>query len=186
MRVLWYLSWIPLAILAIITSLLAYPLVPIAVLLRKNEKLPWVFRWLETFDNPIYGEPAHVARWASFVKQFPTIGPFVQRVAWLWRNKAYNFDYWVCGREYSAPYRLWGDPKVESGSPYAREGWVLIMTEKTWGFFAFIPHLKIGQYQYYFRIYLGWKTKKLGQHPNTRERAMLASHFNPFRRRKIK
>lgn len=186
MRVLWYLSWFPLAIVAVVVGLLAYPLVPIAVLLRKNEKLPWYFWWLETYDNPIYGEPSHIRRWQQFVSAHPLIGPYVQRVAWLWRNKAYNFDYWICGRDYGAPFRLWGNPHTESGYPSAVPGYVFITTPKTWCLFAFLPLLTIGSYRYYLRLYLGWKTKKLGTYPTANEHAMLASHINPFRRIKIK
>lgn len=186
MRVLWYLSWIPLAIVAVVVGLLAYPLVPIAVLFRKKERLPWIFWWLETYDNPIYGEPSHIRRWQTFVAAHPLIGPYVQRVAWLWRNKAYNFDYWICGREFSGPFRLWGNPNVESGSPIVSEGYVFILTPKTWCLFAFLPLVKIGDYRYYLRLYLGWKTKTLGKHPDKEGRAMLASHVNPFRRIKIK
>lgn len=185
MWLFWYLSWLPLAVIGTLGGILAYPLVPIAVLFRKGDHLPWCFRWLETFDNPIYGEPSHYRRWAAFVAKNPSIGEYVQIVAWLWRNKAYNLDYWLCGRQYSGPFKLRGDPFVESGSPVAHPGWVLITTATTWGFFAFIPHLKIGGYQYYFRIYLGWKTKKLGQYPETNERAMLGTHINPFRRIKL-
>lgn len=185
MKIFYYLSWIPLAIADFFVSLLAYPLAPVAVLFVKNNHLPDAFWFLETHDEPLLGDKGHIERWQPFVHKWGRFGIYCQRVAWLWRNKAYNFSYHVTGREMQGPCKVRGNPKVESGSPTLVPGYVLITTEKSWCFFAFIPWLKVGKRQFYVRAYLGWKMKKLGNHPLIKERAMIANHINPFRNIKI-
>lgn len=181
MKFLYYVSWLPLALIDFLVALTAYPLAPIAVLFARDEHLPRWAWYLETHDEPLYGDSGHIERWFEFAQRHGDFGAYCQRVAWLWRNKAYNYSYWIAGRPMEGPFRMWGNPKVESGNPVNIPGYLFVTTDKAWCLFAFIPYLRIGKRQFYIRIYFGWKMKKLANYPDIHERAMLGNHFSPFR-----
>ncbi len=70
MRYLKYASWIFLALLDPIAATLAVILAPFVVPFYGEKKghLPFGFRWMETYDNPIDGDEGHVKRWAKIRK----------------------------------------------------------------------------------------------------------------------
>lgn len=185
-----FFKWVVLSFFSLIITILAYPIVPIAVLFRKDGKLPKIFYWFETYDNPVEGELAHWERWESFRNKYGKFGLYCQCVGWLWRNKGYNFAYHVCGINVDNTrneIKFKGDTQVESGSPVYHYGYLWATCESGWSLFAFIPHLKIGNTQYCLRVYLGWKFK--GRIDNDQKKVthhMLACHINPFRKRILK
>ena len=92
--------WLLYLPLTTIVCLLAFPLAPIIALFADgqgdvtlSDKNP-LRLWL-TPDNPIEGDSGHFDRWAGFVAAHPKIGMYIQRVAWLWRNKAYGWRWTV-------------------------------------------------------------------------------------------
>lgn len=102
------------AMLSFVASTLAYPLVPVAVLLAdKDGRLPYIFRWLETFDAlgwaGGYYEPAVFAVAKKHGKRAALI-------YWLWRNKAYTLRNWM--RADITSYM----PRSESGKYEQAEG----------------------------------------------------------------
>ncbi|AHJ86977.1 hypothetical protein STP4a_123 [Salmonella phage STP4-a] len=180
-----YASWIFLVPLDFISMVLAVVLTPFIVPFysEKTGHLPKGFRWMETYDNPIDGDRGHIERWSK-IRKIPVLGKYFQRVAWLWRNKAYNFAYYVLGRPATSEFHYRGNPNVESGSPdKAHHGWLFMWNDDAWGVFAAVPYLRIGKIQFYLRVYCGWKLKSLLSRPIPR--AMLAFHINPFRFYKI-
>lgn len=180
MKLLKYLSWVLLVPLDFISMVLAVILAPFVVPFHndKTGKLPYGFDWMMTYDNPIDGDRGHVERWAK-IRKLPG-GVYLQRVAWLWRNKAYNFAYHKLGRDCSSEFHYRGNPDVESGSPdKAHHGWLWMWNDDAWGVFASVPYLKVGGITFYLRVYCGWKLKSLLSRKIPK--AMLAFHINPFR-----
>lgn len=115
MRYLKYASWIFLALLEPFAAILAVILAPFVVPFYSEKKghLPFGFRWMETYDNPIDGDKGHVERWAK-IRKIGKLGVYMQRVGWLWRNKAYNFSYHVLGRDVKDVTKWKGNINVSS------------------------------------------------------------------------
>lgn len=86
-----YLRWLFVTLFAIATTLLSIPLTPIAVLLAdtKNGRLSWIFRWMETPDCALPGDPNHVG------KPSTRLGWYWASMRWLWRNPAYRATDWA-------------------------------------------------------------------------------------------
>ncbi|AIA64972.1 hypothetical protein AVV44_gp267 [Cronobacter phage S13] len=170
MKLLKYISWIFLIPLDWISMCLAVLLAPFVVPFYNEKKghLPYIFRWMETFDNSIDGDGGHIERWQGKPRYF-------QRVAWLWRNKAYNFAYYALGREVTKTYSK-GRSDVESDKNHT--GQLLMWNDNAWGYFCYYP-LAFG---FYLRVYCGWKLKGPANGSKDK-RAMLAFHINPFRRK---
>lgn len=183
MRFLKYASWIVLVPLDIITGVLAILFAPFVVPFynEKTGRLPKGFRWMETFDNPIDGDGGHIRRWASIRYHLGDFGVYMQRVGWLWRNKAYNFAYHVLGREATSKFNWKGNPKTEGGPNPVNHGYLLMWNESAWGLYVYKPWLRIHKVQFCLRVYAGWKLKQEVSDPVNLDRAMLAFHFNPFR-----
>jgi hypothetical protein len=176
-----YLSWIVLIPVDFISMVLAVIIAPFIVPFYsdKSGHLPKGFRWMETYDNPIDGDKGHIERWSK-IRKIPVIGKYLQRVAWLWRNKAYNFAYYKLGRDATSKFHYRGNPDIESGSSDPKHhGWLWMWNDEAWGLFAVIPWLKVGKITFYVRIYCGWKLKS--ELSRDIDRAMLAFHINPIR-----
>ena len=182
MRYLKYFSWIFLAPLELLVSILAVILAPFVVPFYNEEKghLPFGFRWMETYDNPIDGDRGHVERWAK-IRDKGKLGVYLQRVGWLWRNKAYNFSYHVLGREVKDVTNWKGNINI---SQDGQTGYLLMWNSNAWGLFAFIPSIKLFGKQFYWRIYIGWKLKSVvpEERAFSRKRVMLAFHIHPLRK----
>lgn len=81
-----YLRWILITIYAIATTLLAVLITPIVVPFAdiKTGRMPWLFRWMETPDVLLPGDPHHVGTPTSI------LGWYWTSMRWLWRNPAYR------------------------------------------------------------------------------------------------
>ena len=185
MRYLKYLSWILLAPLDPVMSVLCVILAPFVVPFynEKTGHLPYIFRWMETYDNPIDGDKGHIERWEE-VRKIGSFGVYLQRVAWLWRNKAYNFSYHVLGREIASVTKWKGNIHVSSDVEDNQQGYLLMWNDNAWGLFAFVPSFRLFGKQFYWRIYVGWKLKSVVPEDRafSRERVMLAFFISPFRK----
>lgn len=185
-----YLIWVLLVPLDLLTGALAIILAPFVVPFRKDNHLPSLFSWMETYDNPLQGDKGHLERWTPIVDKLASfklkwLGDYLQIVAWLWRNKAYNFAYHQLGRAVPTPVKISGNPDTESSREEYNFGYIYGVAEDgTWGLFLYKPWLTIGKFTFCIRIYIGWKIK--GDRywknvTNPTEHAMLAFHINPFR-----
>ena len=78
MRYLKYASWIFLALLEPFAATLAVILAPFVVPFYSEKKghLPFGFRWMETYDNPIDGDEGHVKRWAK-IRKIGKLGVYI-------------------------------------------------------------------------------------------------------------
>jgi len=161
-------------------TLLAYPMAPvIAYYYIKFKEIPfWGIPWI-TFDNGIYGDNGHVERWKNYVAKYPKWGLYCQYVAWLWRNKAYNYSYYTAGVEGRVLKESeWiGNPLVESGKPGVEGYFFAIREDGYFGLFIF-KHITD---KFALRVYLGWKFKGDVKQEGTRERTMMATFISPFR-----
>lgn len=183
-----------------ITTLLAFPLSPIICLFADGKgdvtlsKKNILRMWL-TPDNPIEGDKGHYERWAGFVEKHPKIGMYVQRVFWLWRNKAYGWSWYVFNCEIPADMKLyqWGNPEV-SDKPYKPGYWIGLTSKNIftcyWMLYVTFPTFP-GKC---FRAYLGWKMRsplswrlKKESNPDFVIKyysAMYVSAINPWKTRK--
>lgn len=121
--------WPFFAALSGVASLIAFPVVPVVVLLWM---LPKPFAWLQkpfdwllwpfmTYDNPIDGDGGHLERWPgpknagrnTLRDRFHRwLYSYCRRVGWLWRNRVYNISYYCFGRTLVGVLTTKGNGKV--------------------------------------------------------------------------
>ena len=161
-------TWIPLFLLSMLINVLSLVLAPfIAYISLGNsgtKQVPAYLAWFMTHDNTIDGDEGHLARWPGDTKWIR----FKRRVAWLWRNKGYTFDYDVCGEKIKHDIMSYGDTGT---TDHGQAGWLFQFdSEYTWEFYLI--------YRYPFkqdkclRIRFGWKIDE-GKEDDTK--AMLAT-----------
>lgn len=148
----------------LITTVLAYPLAPIIALFSDSEGNSTlgeknILRLWLTPDNTMLGDSKNKARWESFVSKYPKVGPYIQRVAWLWRNKAYGWSWYLLNTEIKEGQEIYwcGDPRTDC-DPYHPGVW-LATTKKNpltarWMAYLVLPTWPKSKC---IRIYLGWK-----------------------------
>ena len=161
------LLWGFLFIFSMIVNLMSFPLSPIIALLSlPKDKVPKIFNWWMTHDNPIDGDSGHLERWpgdTTWIK-------FKRRTAWLWRNKGYSFDYYVTGRVIGNHLTTHGDPMV-SDRPLTKGVLFQYDENNTWEFYLIYPYpIKA---QKCLRLRFGWKLDDLKV--GTGERMMMAT-----------
>lgn len=189
--------WLLYLPLTTIVCLLAFPLAPIIALFANGQgdvtlsyKNP-LRLWL-TPDNPIEGDSGHFERWANFVAEHPKIGMYVQRVAWLWRNKAYGWRWTVFSTFVAADDELlqYGDSETDN-DPYHPGVWFATTSRNPvkarWMLYVICPTFS-GRC---LRVYLGWKLQSACkyriQHADNPEfvvpdyTAMFVCSVNPWR-----
>lgn len=131
----------------IMALVLAFPLVPVAVLLSDKEgRLPKPLRWLETFDALGWSGPLSEP---TVKKTYDRWGPKAGLIHWLWRNKNYTLKYWMRA-------------KVPVGTVGKERG---VYTPARWGYSSWSaqmgpywewrPCFGIGFVHFYLRV--GWK-----------------------------
>jgi hypothetical protein len=155
-----YLTYILLAPLSLLVTLLALILSPILPLFAKYEfgwcdnhsyeavepRLPNWLNWFMTPDNSLFGD--------STFKQINGIG-YLARVKWLIRNPAYSFAL----RYLTAPYTtaVYGDNLIKDNSN-AKAGWCLV---KANGLFQFTYIKRIFSSSCCVYVVLGWNIRHL-------------------------
>lgn len=162
--------WILLSPLDMLVSMLAFPLAPFIVAFG----VPWwSWPWL-THDNTIDGDAGHFERWPDNGTAWRR---YCRRVAWLWRNRGYNFSYHVCGVDTSNPARIIAGRQFwRDASP---KGWCVATCGKAWMIFGWLPYSSTRG----LRVYLGWKLRGKIDKPHENPRAMLVTHVNPVKGR---
>lgn len=165
--------WFLLAPLDMLVSLLAFPLAPFIVLCTSPVGIApaWAWPWL-THDNPIDGDAGHRRRWAGRPS-------WMRRIAWLWRNRGYNFSYHVCGVATMAPIYVHGG-KAFWLEP-TPQGWCFATCGKAWMLFVWLPWGRLFGIKRGLRVYLGWKLRGEIDDPVNTDRAMLVTHINPVK-----
>lgn len=161
--------WFILVPLDMLVSLLAFPIAPFIVMCTSSEGIVpwWAWLWL-THDNLIDGDSGHLERWTGK----PV---WKRRIAWLWRNRGYNFSYHVCGADTDNPLRIIAGRQFwKDASP---RGYCLATCGKAWMLFVWLPYSA----NHGLRVYLGWKLRGKIDNPNSNPRAMLVTHINPLK-----
>jgi hypothetical protein len=134
---------------ATLGSLLAYPLVPLAVSLSDKEgRLPWLFQWLETHDAPGWEGPLTEPATRATTEKY---GQKTGLIRWLWRNKAYRLRYWMKANVTEDMLR-----KEEGVSVPAKWGYSY-WKGSIGPYWEFQPRFGFGKFHLYLR--LGWKMK---------------------------
>lgn len=165
------MKWCILATLDILISLLACPLAPIIALCGGGR---WAWPWL-TYDNPIDGDSGHWERWPDNGTRLRVLA---RRTAWLWRNKGYNFSYYILGVVPKGRIKMYGNPLFWK-QPHPR-GWCFAKCDNAWMLFAWFPYTLFNQ-ERGLRIYLGWKLRQHCEQEGCTEKAMLTTHINPLK-----
>ena len=114
-----YLLRFPLFIVALLAT---YPLAPIMALFASPQsglvnnaerldvepRLPWWLDWAWGHpDNSLLGDDGHKARWAGKSR-------YMQMVAFIWRNPAYNLTWHVMGMVPLGKMRVSGNPWIKN------------------------------------------------------------------------
>jgi hypothetical protein len=148
------LRFLGLTVLVHSMQILAYPLVPVGVLLADSAgRLPRWLRWFETHDDLGWGAGTYEHPVRAVYDRW---GPRAALIYWLWRNKAYtlrnnlratpNYDTMVMTERGVPVPPKWGFfywyGSISSGS-------------KTW--FECMPGISLGKFHLYLRI--GWKLR---------------------------
>jgi hypothetical protein len=163
-RILQALLFLPIKIL-FTTS--AYPLVPIAILfVNKDGRLPWIFKWLETHDNPGWSGPLSEKDTREKTEKY---GQKIGLMFWLWRNRANRATSILSADIYEI------DRRYESGTWNQN-----IKGFSCWygcinGYFELQPSYGFTSTRIYVRI--GWKMKPYFN-PNMTEWPKLGSGSN--------
>lgn len=178
-----YIRWGIIRLISYFVLFISLILAPFAALTRKNDHLARCFWFMETYDNPVTGDKNHWNRWC-WVRNLlgESFGLYFQTWGWLWRNKAYNFDYYYLGADINCPVKWKGNTQVSSdkynpvfGKYYATDG-------KYFCLWIYKPWLTIGKFSLCVRIFIGWKFKSEQYRTGSgKKHCMLATHFNPFR-----
>lgn len=134
---------------AMLGTLLAYPLVPVATALAYADgRLMWVFRWLETHDNLGWDGPKSEP---DTRKIFEIYGERAGLRAWLWRNKAYTLRHWLRAR-------ITDDmPRSQSGESVPKRWGYSAWSGKIGPYWEWQPRIGLGSFHVYLRC--GWKLK---------------------------
>jgi hypothetical protein len=172
---IWFL-FLPLDTLA---GLLAFPLAPIIALFADGKgdvtlgKRNILRMWL-TPDNPIEGDRGHYARWADFVSRHPKTGLYVQRVAWMWRNKAYGWAWNVFHTPLKAGQKTWSYRNADDTVWLATTS--LNPITARWMVYLYVPSFG----KKYLRVYCGWKMQSFFKRGGD-YKAMFVFCINPFK-----
>lgn len=167
--------WFLLAPLDMLVSLLAFPLAPFIVLCTSPGGIApdWAWPWL-THDNTIDGDAGHRRRWAGR----PI---WRRRIAWLWRNRGYNFSFHKTGMPTTEPLRIWFGRDFWNDKDGKGWGICFATCGKAWMLFIWLPWGRLFGIERGLRVYLGWKLRGKIDHPDENPRAMLVTHINPVK-----
>ena len=149
-----YLKWFLLLFIGIPFELFAKLLSPIlAFFVNEEGWLPQWLWWFQTPDNTCDGDAGHLKRWP----RNGTFWTWMRRCAWLFRNSAYGFNFYVLGVHYEDGDEWWfeGDPTV--GDKSGISGlckWYLKRGGKLIGWQIY--------YVYHYQIFGVWKCVRIG------------------------
>ena len=198
--------WIFQAILQLIFSIIAYITNPIIVLFGNREgKLPTIFKWWETPDNPLdvewyvkttapswarYDFDKHyvshegdtslvmVPRWVTCIDSHFTIKERIQR--------------YVCRVGWLSRNTAYGFAYYVNGRDFVGANQIVLRADSGGDWLSYLRggNILIGTWSLYIdkqwckwfwiRIYAGWKLK--GKYQGFKDRSMIALCFWPFRR----
>ena len=146
-----------LTVFVALATVVAYPLVPIAVLLANSEgRLPYLLQWLETPDALGWGagtyEPTIKAAYDKHGKRWALM-------RWLWRNSAYRLRFSlgmnVENYDYSqVTFNSFGDYRPAKWGPSC---WQATAVYKGKTYFDYRPAFGFGTFYVYLLV--GWKLK---------------------------
>jgi hypothetical protein len=161
------IRWLFITLYAIATTLPAMVLTPIVVLLFADPgtgRLARPFRWMETPDCLLPGDPNHVGRPST---EYDLSGWYWTAMRWLWRNPAYRATDWAKFRPLLAQpgtavnmmaslVRLAGDAAITE-SPYRGGFFYAVMDSGSERVFELYILIKWPFIDRCIRLRLGWK-----------------------------
>jgi hypothetical protein len=151
------IRFIAFTIIAILGTLLAYPLVPLAVAMADNKgRLPLWAQWMETPDALGWGAGNYEP---SIKRIYDRYGKEKALVCWLWRNPAYRLRFWmgmdVEGYDYSqVTFSSSGSYTPPKWGP---SFWKATAVYKGKTYFDMRPAFSFGGF--YLYLLIGWKLK---------------------------
>lgn len=156
------LRWLAYSLLNFVIVLLAYPVVPLAVLLADKEgRLPKYLRWFETHDDLGWGAGTYEHPIGEAYRKY---GKRVALIFWLWRNKAYTFRNSIRATPDYGFMRVnsYGATLPPKFGPYASL-YTVSSHGKTW----FDLFVGFSFFKFFIYLRMGWKVKPIveGQRP---------------------
>lgn len=148
-----YIQWLLLALSSCLMSLIAFPLALILPLFKTQDNhLPRWLSWFDTPDNTLDGDGGHEERWKGYPR-------YIKQVAWLMRNRAYGYGFFL-GRSIDATNLIiQGEPYV-SNRPL-KNGRCLSIDPSSNTFMFY--YVKSYSSKRCIRILLGWKLMEATQ-----------------------
>jgi hypothetical protein len=147
-----YLAYLPVSIAATLVAYLLAPVLPLFA--NRLGWLPHWLWWLQTPDNPLYGDDGHLARWGYAMS-------YAQMIAWLFRNPAYGFEWdgpLAANVSTSDKVTINGNPLIKNRTN-AIAGWYFCTVGDYWNFKAVIPLWR----DLAFMSEFGWKLQEFAQ-----------------------
>jgi len=131
------------------------------------ERLPWVFAWVHTHDDDIYG---------SVLKPLSALERFKTACWWLWRNPGYGFDAMVLGFD-TAGMVIVSDsgPTTAFDKPRTASRFVVMRAANGRRYFSYRRDQMLWGRRF-IKIWVGWHWSALDG-----RRHMIKVMFNPFR-----
>jgi hypothetical protein len=144
-------------ITTLIGTILAYPLVPIAVAFADNTgRLPRWAPWMETPDALGWGAGTYEP---PIKKAFDKYGKRYALVRWLWRNAAYRLKFWMGMHVENYDYSQVTFSSVGAFDPpmWGVSLWSAKAIYRGRTYFDIRPSLSLGSF--YIYLLIGWKLK---------------------------
>ena len=170
--VLKWLMFAPISLLFNLFVMLTSPIWALWAAVGKMKTLPWIFSWVHTHDDWIYGFGAEKP---DVPEKFSD--RFKIAVWWLCRNPGYTFDAKVLGFEDEGVTFEKTEKKGEFDTGESAKRYDLMKTKDGKKYFSYRRDFKLGGGRF-IKLWAGWQYKnQAGYH-------MLKVDINPFKKKK--
>lgn len=149
-----YFKWFLFLLIGVPFELFAKLMSPVLACFVQDDG--WLPKWLwmfQTPDNTCDGDRGHKERW-------PRDGFFwtwMRRCAWLFRNSAYGFNYYVLGAHYQPGDLAWHEGNPEIGDKSGVSGLCRWYMERNGKLICWQVY-----YVYHYQIFGHWKCIRIG------------------------
>jgi hypothetical protein len=163
-----YLGYAFIALLAFVFTYITCPIWALWTAAFKLDKLPWIFSWVHTHDDNIYGAKMRAADFND-TETIPSkfSDRFKNACWWIWRNPNYGFNSEVLGLPVEGT-KILEDIKTDTSH------WTVFKRNDK-RYFGWFYTKSYGKK--YLKLWIGWQYHPL----DGSDRYMLKATFNPFR-----
>jgi len=155
-----YAKYVAITLVSLLTSLLNYPLAPLAVLFASEDGwLPKWLWWFQTPDNSLDGDDGWKTEHRPYKVQDTKFQRWINRFCWLYRNSMYGFAIEVLGATILASDTLVVTGDEQTSNRPIHNGLVerVILRDGEPVYFQWYYVRRWGSSMRCLRINLGWK-----------------------------